>query len=118
MSENLRPLEILPYLRQKSILTDNDSQEVAQMCRNVSENAAVFLLLTFLPKRKPNTWYPDFMKILYENGSAHVVEVIDSEKYESKEISISNCFDIGLRKYTTCTLNSTTHLHKIKCKVI
>lgn len=93
-SENLRPQEILPFLRQKSIISDKDSHEVEQMCRNDSENAAVFRLLTYLPKRKPNSWYPDFMRILYENESAHLVEVIDPEKYESKKMSISNCSDI------------------------
>lgn len=82
LSENLRPQEILPFLRQKSIISDKDSHEVEQMCRNDSENAAVFRLLTYLPKRKPNSWYPDFMRILYENESAHLVEVIDPEKYE------------------------------------
>lgn len=85
LSENIRPQDILPYLTEKSIISNKDSIEVDQLCGLYGENEAVFRLLTYLPKRKPNDWYPEFINILYENGYAYVVKEIDPEKYESKE---------------------------------
>ena len=84
LSEKIRPLEILPYLRQENIISDIDSQEIEQMCRNYGENQAVFLLLTFLPKRKPNSWYPEFMEILFKTGCKETVAEIDPDIYKSK----------------------------------
>lgn len=84
LSEKIRPLEILPYLRQENIISDIDSQEIEQMCRNYGENRAVFLLLTFLPKRKPNSWYPEFMEILFKTGCKETVAEIDPDIYKSK----------------------------------
>jgi len=84
LSEKIRPLEILPYMRQEKIISDIDSQEVEQMCRNYGENQAVFRLLTFLPKRKPNSWYPEFMEILFKTGCEETVGEIDPDIYKSK----------------------------------
>ncbi|XP_052100649.1 antiviral innate immune response receptor RIG-I-like isoform X3 [Mytilus californianus] len=89
LSETIRPQEILPYLKEKSIISEKDSQEVDNMSRMYGENEAVFRLLTYLPKRKPKDWYPEFMQILYENGSAHVVKEIDPEKFE--KLQARNC---------------------------
>ncbi|XP_071167748.1 ATP-dependent RNA helicase DHX58-like isoform X2 [Mytilus edulis] len=82
LSQNIRSQEILPYLREKGIISVKDSEEVTQKYKNFGESEAVFLLLTYLPKRKPNVWYNEFMNILYENGSEHIVKEIDPEKYE------------------------------------
>ena len=84
LSEKIRPLEILPYMRQEKIISHIDSQEVEQMCRNYGENQAVFRLLTFLPKRKPNSWYPEFMEILFKTGCEETVGEIDPDIYKSK----------------------------------
>ncbi|XP_071167745.1 ATP-dependent RNA helicase DHX58-like [Mytilus edulis] len=89
LSETIRPREILPHLREKSLISDKDSQEVDNMSRIYGENEAVFRLLTYLPKRKPKDWYPEFMQILYETGSAHVVKEIDPEKFE--KLQARNC---------------------------
>ncbi|VDI28321.1 ATP-dependent RNA helicase DDX58, partial [Mytilus galloprovincialis] len=89
LSETIRPREILPHLREKSLISDKDSQEVDNMSRLYGENEAVFRLLTYLPKRKPKDWYPEFMQILYETGSAHVVKEIDPEKFE--KLQARNC---------------------------
>lgn len=86
VSANIKPQEILPYLKEKSVISDKDLEEVEQMCNVYGENLAVFQLLTFLPKCKHNIWYPEFIKILYENGYGYVVKDIDLEKYASKEI--------------------------------
>ncbi|CAC5422567.1 DDX58 [Mytilus coruscus] len=97
LSETIRPQEILPYLREKSIISEKDSQEVDNMSRMYGENEAVFRLLTYLPKRKPKDWYPEFMQILYETGSAHVVKEIDPEKFEklqARDCVISDKMDI------------------------
>lgn len=88
LSQNIKTQEILPYLRVKGIISVKDSEEVIQTYSNYGESEAVFLLLSYLPKRKPNVWYHEFMNILYENGSEHVVKEIDPEKYESKKTII------------------------------
>ena len=88
LSETIRPQEILPWLRQQGIINDKDSQEVEQMYRNYGENEAVFRLLTFLPNRKPNSWYPEFMEILYKNGCGETVQEIDPDIYKSMLIGI------------------------------
>jgi hypothetical protein len=38
----------------------------------------------FLPKRKPNSWYPEFMGILFETGCEDTVAEIDPDIYKSK----------------------------------
>ncbi|CAG2224529.1 unnamed protein product [Mytilus edulis] len=85
LSANIKPHEILPYLKEKSVISDKDLAEVEQMCKLYGENVAVFQLLTYLPKCKHNAWYPEFKNILYENGYSYVVKEIDRENYESKE---------------------------------
>lgn len=85
LSANIKPNEILPYLKEKSVISDKDLAEVEQMCKLYGENVAVFQLLTYLPKCKHNAWYPEFINILYENGYSYVVKEIDRENYESKE---------------------------------
>ncbi|XP_052100646.1 interferon-induced helicase C domain-containing protein 1-like isoform X1 [Mytilus californianus] len=83
LSEMICPLEILQHLREKSIISEKDSLDVYQICRKYGENAATLQLLTYLPKRKPKVWYPEFMKILYENGYECLVQEIDPEQYEN-----------------------------------
>ena len=108
LSEKIRPQEILPYLRQENIISDIDSQEVEQVCRNYGENQAVFSLLTILPKRKPNSWYPEFMEILFKTGCEETVGDIDPDIYKSKYrlkylifYVVYNNFNIKL-KYKFC----------------
>ena len=84
LSEKIRPREILSYLKQAKLISDIDSQEVDQVYTNYGENEAVFRLLTFLPKRKPNSWYPEFMGILFETGCEDTVAEIDPDIYKSK----------------------------------
>ncbi|VDI05286.1 Hypothetical predicted protein, partial [Mytilus galloprovincialis] len=93
LSANIKPHEILPYLKEKSVISDKDLAEVEQMCKLYGENVAVFQLLTYLPKCKHNAWYPEFINILYENGYSYVVKEIDRENYENLQVLGPALFD-------------------------
>ncbi|VDI05287.1 ATP-dependent RNA helicase DDX58 [Mytilus galloprovincialis] len=82
LSENIRAREIIPFLRQQSIISHKDAEEVIQMCSNHGENEAVLHLLAYLPNRKPNTWFPEFMEILFECDCTDVVKEVDPDMYE------------------------------------
>ena len=86
LSERINPLEILPLLTRLMLISDIDAQAVQQMVRNHGETRAVFRLLTCLPKRKPNSWYPEFMTILYENNYDDLVGEVDIDIYKGKKI--------------------------------
>lgn len=83
LSVNIRPQEILWSLRTNSILSQKDLEEVEQVCRNHGETGAMLHLLAYLPNRKPNSWFPEFMEILFKCGYADVVKEVDPDMYES-----------------------------------
>ncbi|CAG2224485.1 DDX58 [Mytilus edulis] len=93
LSANIRPQDILPYLTEKSIISDKDSIEVDQLCGMYGENEAMFRLLTHLPKRKPNDWYPEFINILYENGYAYVVKKSTQRKLQVHSSALFESID-------------------------
>ncbi|OWF42874.1 ATP-dependent RNA helicase DDX58 [Mizuhopecten yessoensis] len=74
----MKPLDILPSLIQKGVLSREDDENIEAEHRNHGMLAASALLLDRIYRKKSN-WYDMFLQSLAENDFGHLAEKIDPD---------------------------------------
>lgn len=82
LMSKINPVEILPDLVNKKLISEEELQEISQECRNRGERSANFWLLMCIPRRHPE-WYPVFMEVLFLKGWDEFVSEMDADEWKS-----------------------------------